>query len=385
MKRAAILAALWLATLACATPGRAADDAYAWSLRYMLVNGRDDTTLYPATHEVASLARLRTAGMHELLAEILADMRNHGIPAQESALNIARILAAAPDAGRYHTLFTSLRKSLTAKDHTPLMTSYFRAHPKAAGDQFTAGRIDLAGLRRQYIDASLAAWPTAAQLRALEKLSAEATMDDLFAEVGTPAHVLPRDTRAARKYANVDVRQIVFYYRGVGRVTYELVDDAWRRQVVDIDPLAFEALMPYRQEPATTNMPDDAQLAMHQLLSGRPYAIRISAMSTYRLDTAPREYLDTAAELLLRTHAQATDEMTIDAYSWLCNVLRQHGDGRYARVLARVADETSIGKLERYARPRGLKADTKQPAYVPGSTSLEAQRSRYPPIYNPGP
>jgi hypothetical protein len=384
MKRFGLFASLWLA-FACMAPAKGADDAYLWSLRYMLIGGASDSELFLATAEVASRSATRTGEMHELLAEVLADIRARNLPAQESAVNIVRILAAAPDAGRYQTLIASQKGFLTVKGAVPLLRRYLAAHPKPKGEQFVPGRIDLPALRKQQVDAALASRPTTAQARAqahaMRNLPLQATVEQLFAAAGTPTHVMPRDTRAAKKLANIDVRQIVFYYRGVGRISYELWQGIWKPQGVDIDPLAFEDQMPYRRDAVAQGMPDDASLVMMQLLSGKPHAMRISAIAVHRMVKPSREYLDTAAEVLLSSHAQARDDSSVDAYSWLCNVLNHHGPVRYAAVLERVADETRDLKLRRYANVVMAAKGPKRPAYVPGTVSLDALRAKYPSIY----
>jgi hypothetical protein len=53
------------------TPAVIAEDAFAWSQRYMIVNGNSDATLVGATTEIASYSRLRTQEMNDLLAEVL--------------------------------------------------------------------------------------------------------------------------------------------------------------------------------------------------------------------------------------------------------------------------------------------------------------------------
>lgn len=383
MKRIGVFASLWL-VFACLSPAKGAD-AYLWSVRYMLIGGTSDSELFLATEEVASRSSLRTPEMQELLAEVLAEIRARNLPAQQSALNIVRVLAAAPDAGRYQAVIAAQKGFLTIKGAAPFLKRYLAAHPKPKGEQFVPGKIDLASLRKQQVEAALAARPTEAQARArakaLRALPKESSMDQLFAAAGTPTHVLPRDTRAAMRLANIDVRQMVFYYRGVGRISFEVWRDTWKPLVVDIDPLAFEDQMPYRRDAAALGMPDDARLAMMQLLSGKPYAMRISAIAVHRMEKPSPEYLDTAAEVLLTTHYQARDEMSVDAYSWLCNVLDHHGPVRYAAVLKRVSKETADPKLRRYANVVMAAKGPKRPAYVPGTVSLEAQRAKYPTIY----
>lgn len=372
MKRTRMLAALTaagaLATLASpahsTTPAFVAEDAFAWSQRYMIVNGKSDAELLGATTEIASYSRLRTPEMNDLLAEVLVRIRDGEFQADSAAVDIVRILSAAPDAGRYQTLFKSLRDMEKKSALRTLLSRYHGRHRKPVGEQFIAAK------------------PTAAQAEALSRLPPTATLDELFAAVGTPAHVVPRDTRAAQTQGGIDVRQIVIHYRGIGLTRYEFRrGDGWFPKDVIIDPLAFESAMPYRKDAAALGMPDDATLAMMQLVSGHPISMRMSAMATYRAETPPREWLDTAAELLLRDHAKVTDPAEVDAYSWLCNVFAHHGGRRYAGVLAAVAKGAKDEKLQRYAKQLVEKRESSDGRYVPGSISLAEQARKYPSLY----
>jgi hypothetical protein len=385
MKRTLVFAAA-LASLASLTPASTpafiAEDAFAWSHRYMIVNGNSDATLVGATSEMARHSRLRTPEMNDLLAEVLVRIRDGEFQADEAALDIVRILTAAPNGGRYHALFRNLRDLDKKSAMKAMLSKYGNKFRRPVGEQFVAGTIDLDSMRQEFVAAALAAKPTPAQAQALSKLPKTATMDELFATVGTPAHVVPRDTRAAQTAGGIDVRQIVFHYRGVGLTRYEFRrDEGWFPKDVIVDPLAFESAMPYRKDAAALGMPDDATLAMIQLVSGFPIALRTSAMSVHRLDAPPREWLDTAAELLLRDYAKISTPTEIDAYSWLCNVFAHHGGRRYAGVLATVAKGAPDEKLQRYAKQIVYKREVEGGRYVPGAVSLEDQARIYPTLY----
>jgi hypothetical protein len=320
--------------------------------------------------------------MNDLLAEVLVRIRDGEFQADDAAVDIVRILSAAPDAGRYHALFRSLRAMDSKSAMKSMLSKYGNTFRKPVGEQFVAGTIDLDAMRKEFAVAALAATPTPAQAQALSKLPKTATMDELFATVGTPAHVVPRDTRAAQTAGGIDVRQIVFHYRGIGLTRYEFRRDVgWFPKDVIVDPLAFESAMPYRKDAATLGMPDDATLAMMQLVSGFPVALRTSAMTVHRLDPPPREWLDTAAELLLRNYTKVSQPAEVDAYSWLCNVFAHHGGRRYAGVLATVAKDAPDEKLQRYAKQIIYKREVEGGRYVPGSVSLENQARKYPSLY----
>jgi hypothetical protein len=376
------VAALALSAMAAASPAPAAEDAFAWSQRYMIVNGTSDAALIGATTEIASYSRLRTREMNDLLAEVLVRIRDGEFQAEEAAVDIVRILSAAPDAGRYHTLLRSLRGRSNKSSMKALLSKYGNRFRKPVGEQFVAGSVDLDTMRKEFASAALAAKPTMAQARALAALPKTATLDELFAAVGKPAHVVPRDTRAAQNQGGIDVRQIVIHYRGIGLTRYEFRrDEGWFPKDIIVDPMAFESAMPYRSDAAALGMPDDATLAMMQLVSGYPTAMRMSAMAVYRMDSPPREWLDTAAELLLRDHVNVVDPDEVDAYSWLCNVFAHHGGKRYSRVVRTVAKGAKDEKLARYARQLIENRAVEGGAYVPGSVSIEEQVRKYPSLY----
>jgi hypothetical protein len=382
MKHAHALAAALTSLTLLTSPVSAAEDAFAWSQRYMIVNGNSDASLLGATTEIASYSRLRTPEMNDLLAEVLVRIRDGEFQAEDAAVDIVRILSAAPNGGRYHALFRSLRDMDKKSVMKAMLTKYGNKFRKPVGEQFVAGTIDLDALRKEFAAAALAAKPTMAQAQALSKLPKTATLDELFATVGTPAHVVPRDTRAARSAGGIDVRQIVLHYRGIGLTRYEFRrDEGWFPKDVIVDPLAFESAMPYRKDAAALGMPDDATLAMMQLVSGFPVAMRTSAMTVHRMDSPPREWLDTAAELLLRDFAKVSTPAEVDAYSWLCNVFAHHGGRRYAGVLATVAKGAPDEKLKRYAKQIIYKREVDGGRYIPGSIALEDQSRKYPSLY----
>jgi hypothetical protein len=378
-----MLPATLLASLALFAAAPApAEDAHEWSVRYMLVNGTDDATLVGATTQVASHSKLRTPEMRELLAEILFEISAGKTKAPEAAVDIIRVLAAAPDAQRYHSVIRGARK-VSHEGMTQAQNAYVKRFPRATGEQWSAGKVDLAAPRLEAIEWALAAQPTPELAATLRTLPDTASIDDLFARAGKPALVRPRDTRGAQTHANLDIRQIAYYYRGIGRVVFDYRHDSgWRLDSRTFDPLAFEAFMPYRKDAAARGLPDDTALAMIQLLNGEPATIRMSAIAIHRLESAPADYLDAAAELLWREHARTEDPELVDAYAWLCNVLSRHGGGRYADLLGTIQTRSDNAKLRRYAGQDIRKRWNGAPRYVPGSVSLDELARRYPSPYS---
>jgi hypothetical protein len=359
----------------------AAADAHSWTVRHMLVNGTDDATLIGATNEVANQSRLRTDDMRALLAEVLAEINAGKTIAPETAVDIVRILSAAPDAHRYHAVIRDARR-VSSKGMQQAQEAYLKRFRFSKKDLWVAGTVDLAALRRQAADASAIARPTLAQQKALASVKKNMTLDELFASVGTPVHAEPRDTRGAKAHGNIDVRQVHLFYRGIGRITYDYRHAVgWRPHARDLDPLAWEASLPHRRFAETRGPLDDTGLALTQLLSGRALPIRIAAIRLHGLETAPPEYLDAAAQLLLRDHASVTGDEMIDSYAWLCNVLADRGGLRYERVLDAVRQNGSTLKLRYTASQNTWKRFDKVARYKAGSVSLEELARRYPDPY----
>jgi hypothetical protein len=362
-------------------PASAVDDPHAWVVRYMLINGSDDATLIGATSEVANHSRLRTAEAHELLAEVLAEISSGKMTAPQTAVDIVRILGAAPDGQRFHTTVRSVRR-ISERGMEQVQAAYTKRFPRAKGEQWVAGRIDLEALRKASADAAFAAKPTLEQAQALTNLPKKIGLGQLFATVGMPAHVRPRDTRAVKKYGSVDLRQMVVYYRGIGCVTLNYVDDiGWYVFSTDHEPLAYEDAMPYRRYAAAYGLPDDASLALTQLLSDDNAAIRMSAIAMHRLETPPPQYLDAAAEMLLRDHATVKGDERVDAYAWLCNVLAERGGIRYRHVLATVQKNATDLKLRKFAGQPVLNMKVPAPRYVAGSVALDELARKHPSPY----
>jgi len=72
----------------------------------------------------------------------------------------------------------------------------------------------------------------------------------------------------------------------------------------------------------------------------------------------------------------------LDMYAWISRLLTSHGGPRYASILRRVAAETDVTKLKRFAQlPAEPGAAAPAEPYVVGTISLATQRAKYPPLY----
>jgi hypothetical protein len=292
------------------------------------------------------------------------------------------VLANVPNAARYRDVVIKSRKFITGPGVSKFISRYLEKVRRSKEPQYIPGTIDLPARRDEYARSALAVEPTLEQAQALANIPATMSMDGLFALAGKPAAVTSRDWHFVATLG-VEIRQLWFDYRGIGRATFDFKKDlGWHLQGFIAEPMAFESSMPYRSKAAELALPDDVALSMIQLLSGKPSSIKVSAMETSRRGAASLQYLDTAAELLLQQHGTAANTAAIDAYGWICNVLSELGGRRYARVLASVAKQTSDDKLRRYAsQPVKDRADIPATPYVPGTVSLNEQQQKFPPLY----
>jgi hypothetical protein len=153
-------------------------------------------------------------------------------------------------------------------------------------------------------------------------------------------------------------------------------------QSAAVDPLAFEAFMPYRARAAEFGLPDDTAIRMAQLLSRNLPAMRIVLEESYGLAQVPVEFLDTAAEILAQGWKTPGDEVAEDVYAWTIRLLTIKGGPRYAPLLAQIAEETQSLKLRKWARLTVQKpAGIPRTRYIAGSVVLTEMAARYPSPY----
>jgi hypothetical protein len=383
MKRNSILVAVMCAATLYPAIGRADDSALAWSNRYVLLTTQVESQLRPIVEDIMQDPRQRDRATGDLLAELLLHFKAANTPLRSLAFDMLRIITAGRDGGRYYDVASGMHRYIDANGSLQYFHDYELLNRGDHGEQYVPGSVDLDTLRKQYVADALAATPSAAQAQALADLPTNATLDQMFAAAGKPAFVASRDVRLHEVVATVEVRRLWFFYRGIGRMAYDYQrGTGWVPHEFVADPMAFEAAMPYRAQAAELGMPDERTLAMIQLMSGNPSAIKESAQSSYRRGDPPLEYLDAAAEMLLEHHAEIANTGANDAYAWICNVLSDRGGPRYSGVLAAVARQTTDRKLAKYAG-QSVKKRSNVPAtpYVAGAVSLAALASKYPSLY----
>jgi hypothetical protein len=376
----------WTAVAAlglCASAVRADDGALAWSYRYVLVMSTVDGELAPVVSGIAHDAELRDTATCDLLAEVLLRLKARKVAAKESGPLILLVLSGAPSPGRYRAVIDGLGKYVDQPEARLTLLKYRRENARAKDAPYAPGTVDLESLRRGYVEAARAAQPTLSQATALAALPESTTIEDLFARFGKPAHVVSRDAHPAAHVVDVEIRQLWFFYRGIGRITYDYrrADSAWHLLDPVIDPLAFEGLMPYREDSTDAPLAGDEALGIAQLASGNPASIKTSVQAAYARGNPSPEYLDTAAELLLQRYQEIGNTRAVDAYGWICNILADMGGARYGRVLATVQKRSNDDKLAHFAGRRVGALTGSKDAYVPGSVSLAEQARKYPTPY----
>jgi hypothetical protein len=379
LKRICALAVLLVASIMYKAP--AADNALAWSYRYVLATSTVDGQLVGVLAGIAGDSGLRDPAMCDLLAEVFWSLNARKIRAPQAATGIFRILSQSAEPARYRDVIKGSARLMDGNLPPAYLTRFLEAHRRSNSAQYVPGTIDLEALRHDFAKTALDTPPTVQQAKALADLATDASLDEMFAQAGKPALVVSREMRG-NPIVDIDVRQLWLYYRGIGRMTYDFKrDSGWHQYAFIADPMAFETAMPYRGE-LQSGMPDDATIAMIQLLSGNASSIKASAQTAYRLADAPPEYLETAAEVLLQQHVGIANTGANDAYAWICNVLVHHGGPRYARVLETVEKQTPDPKLRRFAAQRIENRKGMNPApYVAGSVSLTEQARKYPSLY----
>jgi len=206
------------------------------------------------------------------------------------------------------------------------------------------------------------------------------SIDEVFALMGPPQHVEALHFRFSE---TIKYSRLLLYYRGAGRASFGLDESGtWLFQAAVADPLAFEALMPYRERAAEFGLPDDESIRMAQLISQSMPAMRLVLEDSYHLVQVPVEFLDTTAEILAQNWKLPGDDISEDIHAWMIRLLTTKGGPRYAPLLTQIADETKSLKLRKWAlltvkKPSGIP----RVHYVIGSVVLADQAKKFPSPY----
>lgn len=358
----------------------AQDSSLIWTYKYLVATAATERELAPIAEHIKESIELEDQGLFDVVAERLLTRFDDPAFPEKNKARLIRALGSWPD-GRYDDV---LRHVLAVTRQRKVQQAVRMALPyksRKASDPYVRGSVDLHAIVNEVEAAALAAVPTTAQGSAFAEFKGE-TLEQLYAWAGRPHEMISSQTRASDGLIDIEVQRLAVYYRGIGRAVFGYKDltASWNFQAIVADPLAFENVFAYRRRASELGMPDDSTLEMIQLVSGYTAAIKNSVQHRYRSANPSREYLDTAAEVLLRHHSQARDSATIDAHAWICRLLSDQGGDRYSDVLSRVAAETQDRKLRRHATRKPGK-NTTSDVYVPGTLSLDVQRAKYPTIY----
>jgi hypothetical protein len=368
--------ALWTDASAQETTGR------AWMYQYLLATAYTERELAPVTETIIK-GELPDTGITDVAAEVLLARMNESSFPLQNKIRLTRVLDAAKTR-RYAAVLARVQEQASDKEIVRWARAANRRRITNDEVQYVPGTIDIRRLVADMDAAALAARPTTAQGRHLAQFPG-GSIDDLFARAGRPQQIVSGQTRVTDGlFINVKVQRVSFFYRGLGRVVYgyRRLEGDWLFQAVVADPLAFEEEFSYRDRAQQLGMPDSPTLEMIQLLSGYTAAMKNALEINYRRAAHPLEFMDTAAEILITGFKDAHDPVTVDMYAWICRLLTQHGGQRYAALLERVAAETGDEKLRRFAQlPIEKTSEVTAAPYAPGTTSLDAQRAKYPVLY----
>jgi hypothetical protein len=380
---------LLLASVLCAScyaaPAAASEDARIWAYKYVLATSEQPREFATVLDHLENEPQLRQIDLVDYLAEVLWRISEKTDPANvELKGMLARYLYK--DGGpRYLAVFQQMQKANPPQ--TPARTTankYVHEYKDTTAEQYIPGTLSLPALRDKFMADALQAQPTEDQALRMAQLPVNADFEALIGKLGRPQYIGSGQLRVGERIIiDVHIQRMTFYYRGLGRVTFQYKGGiGWRARDREVDPEAFEDLMPYRENAALLGLPSDEAVGFAQLLSGHAMAMKYAAESRTLHDGATPEFMDAAAQLLLTNHAGIVEPRMVDAYAWICRLLVTRGGPRYSNVLASAASGATSEKLQKFARlPMEKTAPTTGAPYEPGSVSLTELRAKYPPLY----
>ena len=383
MKRLFFVAAMLVCALSSVdrAVAQVPEDPLLWSIRSSLAMSRHPRHLAPMLAEVERNPTVRNQAMFDFIAELLVDTSGDAEYPEQSATDIATMMLRMKS-GRYREAAIAVTGRTPYPKVRRLAQQYAVKHRKTRDPQYAPGTIDLPALRQKFIADALAFQPTPELARRIDQLPVGSKLESLFAVAGRPQFVDSTQWRI-RDEVDIRVEKLFFYYRGIGRVTFEYSDEAgWYLRSFIADSLAWEPLMPYRVLAPASGLIDGPRLDMTRVLSPHSIGVRYALEEQYDRKSVPLEFLDSVAELLLQSEAGATHPVVIDTQAWMCRLLAEKGGRRYARVLGTIARGAHDEKVKGYARvPILVVEGVPTEAYQPGSVSLVSQREKFPPLY----
>jgi len=381
--------ALLLAAALCAScyaaPTAASEDARIWAYKYVLATSEQPREFATILDHLEDEPQLRQVDLVDYLAEVLWAISEKTDPANMELKGMLARYLYKEGGPRYLTVFQHLKQ--TNPTQTPARTTadkYVHEYKDTTVEQYIPGTLNLPALRDKFMADALAAQPAEDQARRMAQLPVNADFQALISQIGWPQYIGSGQLRVGERILiDVHIQKMTFYYRGLGRVTFQYKSGiGWLARDREVDPEAFEDLMPYRENAALFGLPSDEAVGFAELLSGHPMAVKIAAESRTLHGGATPEFMDAAAQLLLANHAGLIEPRMVDAYAWICRLLVTHGGPRYSSVLATVAGGATSEKLRKFAKlPMEKTAPAAGAPYMPGSVSLAELRAKYPPLY----
>jgi hypothetical protein len=369
----------------CAAPATAADDTRLWAYKYVLATSVHPREFATILNHLKKQPQLRQPELVDYLAEALLGIKDQR---ERADIELKELLVNALNqygGERYVGVMQELQKAGgSGNDARRIVDAYVKEYQKTKVEQYVPGTVNFPALREKFSAEAFAAQPTEEQALKMAQLPVNASPDTLVSLIGRPQYIGSGQLRVGERILiDVHIQRMTFFYRGLGKVTFQYDDDTgWIARDREVDPEAFEDLMPYRAHAAELGLPSDEAVGFAQLLSGHSQAIKVAAESRTRHGGATPQLLDAAAEVLLATHTTVVEPRMVDAHAWICRLLQHYGGPRYSNVLATVAAGAVSEKLQKFAK---LKFEDTAPKtgepYVPGSVSLTELRAKYPPLY----
>jgi len=373
------LVAIALAVCACAPMHARGQTPVDWCYQYLLATWKPSQSLTPVLDGIfADPTRQNVIALDHVAQFVLDHLHDEQLSKDEAKELVGAL--ARTRSGRYRLVMAKVSDSQRPKVITIMAGEYVREYKLKTVDEYIPGTIDLASLRAGYAPAAVSALATDSRARKLDTITKFGSIDEVFALMGPPQYVEGRHFRFSE---TIKYSRLLLYYRGAGRASFGLDESGtWLFQRAVADPLAFEALMPYRERAAEFGLPDDAAIRMAQLISQTLPAMRLVLEDSYNLVQVPVEFLDTTAEILAQNFRSHGDDIREDVYAWMIRLLTTKGGPRYAPLLAQIADETKSLKLRKWARLTVKKpAGIPRAHYVIGSIVLADQAKKFPSPY----
>jgi hypothetical protein len=404
-----------LAAMALAFAGRAdsAGMGTEWTYQYLLSTSK---TGYELTYVIAAYYQpepeLREPAMLDLVAEtLLHNLKDYYYDPQ----NLTRMMRALrySESPRYARVAEIVAASHDSKlSGNPLAWReglieharvYLKEHAGTSAAQYQPGSISFAAMRESFLAPRPTPKPVSALGKRLMTLRAGkqgATFDDVISTMGPPQYVIVGRAQVRERLVGwkparvvvgyytrlVDLDRLQFYYRGIGRVSFEFRDSTgWRASLVIANPVLFDREMPAEAAtPDGSEPPDEAPdmtLRMHEILYGGLPGVR-QAIEVRSSTSFTPEVKDAAAEFLATHYASDQGAYADDTFEAICGFLAMQVDrARYGPLIRDIAARSRDRKIGRIAASIDPNAGIPAEPFKAGAVTLDEWRKRYPALY----